>query len=596
MSNKINKLKEVASDLNVLIVEDDSDALKELKELLSLFFNIVNTASNGEKGLRKYLNFYIKDKIYYDIVLSDIAMPKMDGLELSKNILKENPNQIIMIISASDNFFKITNLINVGINYFIQKPFTKDTIVKVLLKASKEVNHDKILSEYHQKIETINTKLEEKTNQLNELNSNLELKVQEQTLSLEKRLYYDVLTGLPKRNKLIEDMKKYSNIGMMLIDINRFKNINSVYGFTIGDIVIKKFTNILKQIADENNCFLYSLSGDEFVFVSLNEKEANNCIDTAKYLVENIEKTGINVKIDGENINIFLSITVGISHNDDKPLMSADMALKYAVKKRLPYALYTKELNIQKDIKNHVRWTKTIIDAIKDNRVVPFYQPIVYDNNKIKYECLIRIIENDKVISPFFFLDIAKKIRYYTSLTKIMIEKSFKEFEKRDNEFSINFSFEDILDKEVVSFLLEKIKRYKVNNRLIIEILESENIDDFEILKDFIYKMKSLGVRIAIDDFGSGYSNFSYILEMQPDFIKIDGSIIKNIDHCKNSYNITKSIAQFAKKINAKTIAEYIHSKDVYTKAKKLKIDAFQGFYFSEPRKDIIDITFKKEK
>ncbi|MEA3499309.1 MAG: EAL domain-containing protein, partial [Campylobacterota bacterium] len=128
------------------------------------------------------------------------------------------------------------------------------------------------------------------------------------------------------------------------------------------------------------------------------------------------------------------------------------------------------------------------------------------------------------------------------------------------------------------------------------EILESENIDDFKILKDFISKMKKLGVRIAIDDFGSGYSNFSYILQMQPDFIKIDGSIIKNIDSCKNSYKIAKSIAQFARRIDAKTIAEYIHSEEVYKKAKKLGIDAFQGFHFSEPAKTVIDINLKRDK
>lgn len=596
MSKKIKILVKNAKLLNVLIVEDEINTKLEIKEVLSIFFNRVDLASNGEQGLESYIKYQNKNSVYYDIVVTDVYMPKMDGIELSKEILKINPNQVIIVFSANDRFSKMVDLINAGVNYFIQKPFSKKIMTKVLLKAVKEVVNDLLIEKYHKKVETINSKLEQKTKQLNDLNSNLELKVNEQTASLKKRLYYDILTELPKRNKLMEDMKEYKNIGMLLINVNRFKNINNAYGYKIGDTVLKKFANILKTIAKENNCMLYSLSGDEFVFVSLEAKVAKKCIETAKNIVKSIEKTGINIQIDGDNVNIFLSVTVGISHGDDEPLLAADMALKYAVKKRVPYILYTKELHIQKDVSDYIKWTKTIVDAIKEDGVQPFYQPIIYDNNKIKYECLIRIVENEKVISPFLFLDIAKKIRYYTSLTKIMIEKSFKEFEKRDNEFSINFSFEDILDKEVVNFLLKKLNEYKVNKRLIIEILESENIDDFEILKDFVKKMKTLGVRIAIDDFGSGYSNFSYILQMKPDFIKIDGSIIKNIDHCQNSYNIAKSITQFAKRINAKTIAEYIHSKDVYDKAKKLKIDAFQGFYFSEPKKNVIDINLKKDK
>lgn len=596
MSKKIKILVKNAKLLNVLIVEDEVNTKLEIKEVLSIFFNRVDLASNGEQGLESYIKYQNKNSVYYDIVVTDVYMPKMDGIELSKEILKINPNQVIIVFSANDRFSKMVDLINAGVNYFIQKPFSKKIMTKVLLKAVKEVVNDLLIEKYHKKVETINSKLEQKTKQLNDLNSNLELKVNEQTASLKKRLYYDILTELPKRNKLMEDMKEYKNIGMLLINVNRFKNINNAYGYKIGDTVLKKFANILKTIAKENNCMLYSLSGDEFVFVSLEAKVAKKCIETAKNIVKSIEKTGINIQIDGDNVNIFLSVTVGISHGDDEPLLAADMALKYAVKKRVPYILYTKELHIQKDVSDYIKWTKTIVDAIKEDGVQPFYQPIIYDNNKIKYECLIRIVENEKVISPFLFLDIAKKIRYYTSLTKIMIEKSFKEFEKRDNEFSINFSFEDILDKEVVNFLLKKLNEYKVNKRLIIEILESENIDDFEILKDFVKKMKTLGVRIAIDDFGSGYSNFSYILQMKPDFIKIDGSIIKNIDHCQNSYNIAKSITQFAKRINAQTIAEYIHSKDVYDKAKKLKIDAFQGFYFSEPKKNVIDINLKKDK
>ena len=254
MSKKIKILVKNAKLLNVLIVEDEINTKLEIKEVLSIFFNRVDLASNGEQGLESYIKYQNKNSVYYDILVTDVYMPKMDGIELSKEILKINPNQVIIVFSANDRFSKMVDLINAGVNYFIQKPFSKKIMTKVLLKAVKEVVNDLLIEKYHKKVETINSKLEQKTKQLNDLNSNLELKVNEQTASLKKRLYYDILTELPKRNKLMEDMKEYKNIGMLLINVNRFKNINNAYGYKIGDTVLKKFANILKTIAKDNNC------------------------------------------------------------------------------------------------------------------------------------------------------------------------------------------------------------------------------------------------------------------------------------------------------------------------------------------------------
>ncbi|MEA3499154.1 MAG: response regulator [Campylobacterota bacterium] len=206
MSDKIKKLKYNANSLNLLLVEDEIKALDELRDILVNLFNKVDIASNGEMGLSEYLKYFDKTKLYYDIVITDIKMPKMDGFEFSRNILSHNPNQIIIVISATDSFDEIIDLINIGINYFIQKPFTKKDMADVLLKATKVANQDRLL--------------EKKNGELNRLNLNLKSKVKEQTVSLEKQLYYDILTGLPKRNKLMEDMKTYNKIGILL---NRYK-------------------------------------------------------------------------------------------------------------------------------------------------------------------------------------------------------------------------------------------------------------------------------------------------------------------------------------------------------------------------------------
>lgn len=128
--------------------------------------------------------------------------------------------------------------------------------------------------------------------------------------------------------------------------------------------------------------------------------------------------------------------------------------------------------------------------------------------------------------------------------------------------------------------------KFEDRNRLVFEILESENLSDYDFLEEFVLKYKKLGVKIAIDDFGSGYSNFIRIIRLKPDYLKIDGSLIKNIDKDNNSYEIVKSIIAFSKTLNIKTIAEYVHSEEIFNLLLELDVDEFQGYYFGKPDED----------
>ena len=159
---------------------------------------------------------------------------------------------------------------------------------------------------------------------------------------------------------------------------------------------------------------------------------------------------------------------------------------------------------------------------------------------------------------------------------------------KTQKNITINLSFKDILNYEFIDYLnnaLEKLK-FEDRNRLVFEILESENLSDYDFLEEFVLKYKKLGIKIAIDDFGSGYSNFIRIIRLKPDYLKIDGSLIKNIDKDNNSYEIVKSIIAFSKTLNIKTIAEYVHSEEIFNLLLELGVDEFQGYYFGKPDED----------
>ena len=143
---------------------------------------------------------------------------------------------------------------------------------------------------------------------------------------------------------------------------------------------------------------------------------------------------------------------------------------------------------------------------------------------------------------------------------------------------------EDILDEELKEFLISKIKEYNIGNRLVLELVESEKITTYEPIYNFINEIKTYGCKIAIDDFGSGYSNFEYLVKIDANYVKIDGSIIKRILEDENALEIVKSIITFSKKMGIKIIAEFISSQELFEKVTELEIEFSQGFHIGKPR------------
>ncbi|MCV6625026.1 MAG: EAL domain-containing protein, partial [Cellvibrionaceae bacterium] len=150
--------------------------------------------------------------------------------------------------------------------------------------------------------------------------------------------------------------------------------------------------------------------------------------------------------------------------------------------------------------------------------------------------------------------------------------------------FSINMSILDAANDETISALEQQLSKYPgLGQRLIIEIVEEEGIENHEQIADFISRLKDWGCKIAIDDFGTGYSNFDYLMKLNVDYIKIDGSIIHNIHEDNNAELVSDLIVKFAKQLNIKTIAEYVHSKEVFEKVKEMGIDYSQGYFIGRP-------------
>ncbi|WP_066167594.1 bifunctional diguanylate cyclase/phosphodiesterase [Aliarcobacter cryaerophilus] len=407
------------------------------------------------------------------------------------------------------------------------------------------------------------------------------------TEKLNRILREDYLTEIGSRYKLIEDISNQENLSISILDIKNFSDVNDFFGYKIGDYILKLVAKRIEELViKKSNYSVYRLTSDVFAILASNESK----IDFMKNVKE-ISKIISSKAIRAKGREVFVSINYTFSFEPKNSLLETANVIRKYSKTNPNQIIYDRSLEIEKDYEKNIFWTLKIKKALENNDIIPYYQAIYnLQTNKIeKYECLMRLNDSGKIVSPFFFLDIAKKSGQYLQLTKRMIDSSFEYFKDKDFEFSINFTFEDISNEEISNYVIEKIKELNIGNRVVFEIVESEEIDDFNLINGFFCTIRELGCKIAIDDFGSGYSNFEYLIKLDADYIKIDGSLIKDVLVSKGNENIITMIINFAKDQGFKTIAEFVSSKDILEKVKYLGVDYVQGYYIHEPSDKIED-------
>ena len=410
------------------------------------------------------------------------------------------------------------------------------------------------------------------------INQDLEIKVKNKTHELIQSLYRDTLTSLPNRLKLQEDLLIFPTNTVAIFNIDDFKEVNDFFGIDAGD-------DLLGQIAywlSETKLQPYRIGGDEFAFILPREFSHEQIDHTIISLLSNFEERNF---IIGEE-SFHLRGTAGVAIMSKKPIIHADIALNKARSLKKSYSLYDSTEGIEDQYKSNIAMSAQIRQALIEHRIVCQYQPIVNCKTGVtnKYETLVRIQRDDgTLIPPNDFLPIAKKTKLYSSITQEVIYQACHTFSNRTEHFSINLSNSDILDPHTLTTIERILKQTNTANRIVFEILESEGIENFDEVALFITRMKELGASIAIDDFGSGYSNFENILKLNVDFLKIDGSLIKTIDQNPRHRIVVESIVDFAHRIGIETIAEFVATEDILSIVTELGITYSQGYHTGKP-------------
>jgi EAL domain-containing protein (putative c-di-GMP-specific phosphodiesterase class I) len=229
---------------------------------------------------------------------------------------------------------------------------------------------------------------------------------------------------------------------------------------------------------------------------------------------------------------------------------------------------------------------ETIRYNIDEKKVEPYFQEIVdtHSSESYKYEALMRLVDKDgELLLPNSFLNKSKKYRLYTQLMLIMIEKVLNSIKKHKICASINLDYHDLVDPKIRSFIIGSLKKDGNGKYLTVEILESEKIHDFDIVNDFIKELRRYGVSVAIDDFGTGFSNYEHILQLDIDYIKLDGSLVKRVNE-EIYYELIKSIVSFCNKQGIKVVAEFVSNISILRYIRSLNVDYSQGYYISKPK------------
>jgi EAL domain-containing protein (putative c-di-GMP-specific phosphodiesterase class I)/GGDEF domain-containing protein len=420
------------------------------------------------------------------------------------------------------------------------------------------------------------------------LNANFE-KIKHQNQLLNKTAFFDHITDLPNKNKLRDDIHHTMPHSLVLIELSEFERIVNFLGNDFSSQIAKESVFRLKKALGENKKNLYRLTSGCFAVINLSP---DNIQQTAQQLCCAISDKPFLTSDIPFDIHAVAGINISLHNESSAELILAqtELALHEANTLSRLVVVYEARMDKQDHFARNIDAVEKLKHAIEKNTLVPFYQPIVDSQTQeiVKLECLARIqVSEHEITLPAEFLPAAFQSGLYPQLSKTIFTRSFEELRKSGTPITINMSALDIATVQAERNISSLISEYSdVADRVTLEITETEQIEDYKAMVAFISKAKGFGCKIALDDFGAGYSNFTHLLALQVDYLKIDGSIIRELDTDSNARRICKAIVECAQALDIRTIAEFVHNEEIYTIVKDMGVHYCQGYYFGAPSRE----------
>ncbi len=701
MHNIIKDMTQNCQDLTLLYVEDEQQLAEATFQMLEPFFEKIVLCHDGKEGLEAYENSP------FDIVLSDIIMPKLNGKEMSKEIKKINPSQIIIIMSAHEDSEHLMTLIDIGIHKFVTKPTEMNKLFSILIESAININNAKKVAHLAQKteeslaesqimlrtiIDTVPVRIfwkdiesrylganklfaqdagyedaseiigkndfdliwkdeaqayidddqnviksgKEKLsyeevqtqkdgslrwlntsktvlldanhhtmgvlgtyNDITEQKNNIEA-IKKAKESLGYLAEHDELTDLPNRilffDRLHQAIKNADRldkkVGVIFIDLDRFKDINDSFGHDTGDHIIKLFGERLRKQLRKIDT-IARFGGDEFIILIESVNEQVDILEVMQKLMASMKATfHVDDKI------FYLTISAGISiypdHGDKEELLirNADTAMYRAKKEgRNTFHFYNQEMTISS--LHHITMAKNIQQAIKNNEFVLYYQPQV-DGRRgtlIGMEALIRWKSPDMgFVSPVDFIPIAEDVGLIAEIGKFVFKEASTQIARwyaqgyHPGRMAINLSALELQQPDFVDSLEKRLESAQCQRDWIeLEITEGYTMKHPQEAINTLNEITKLGIKLSIDDFGTGYSSLAYLKKLPIYKLKIDQAFVKDLPSNSHDIAIVKTIISLAQTMQFEVIAEGVETQDQHDFLIQNGCHNIQGYYYAKP-------------
>jgi diguanylate cyclase (GGDEF)-like protein len=420
---------------------------------------------------------------------------------------------------------------------------------------------------------------------------------------------HDQITGLFNQTRFynelsrtLQSLKKYEREGVLaIVDIDQFKLINSQYNNEVGDNYLMHIANILKQFIRQGD-IISRITSDKFAVMM-----PEISLEDAKVLLSGLVRQVAETKMTYKGAKIAATVSVGIVSFPEHGINSSELVRKAEVattrakeKGRNRLHIFNPNEHNDSSIAKSLEMIDFISDCLDNDRLVLYYQPIVLlsdTNNVARYEVLMRMIDRKgNIVPPAELIQAAEDFGMHTKIDTEVATKAIAQAKKWYHEegkrvvLAINLSGLTFDDDELIAKLGFMVKNANLpKGTIIFEITETAALRDLSKAQAAIADLKRHGCYFALDDFGTGYSSFHYVKNLDVDFIKIDGSFIRNITNSSEDHVFVKALYNVASEMKIKTIAEMVEDLPTAELLNEIGIDYAQGYYFGRPQPELID-------
>lgn len=551
--------------MNILIVDDDIVDRESIKRTLgrsTTQFNFVETESVDEA-----LAALLEQK--FDAILLDYRMPKRDGIELLlelRNASLDISVAVIMLSNSEETELALECVRAGAQDFLLKSEVSTSRLNRAIVQAQ------------------VRFELEQK----------LHVSYQE----TKKLAEHDTLTGLYNRYSfeealqlsILQKARDNTKLALTLFDLDNFKFINDNYGHHIGDEILIQVSQRVSDCLRGNEVFA-RLGGDEFAIILSNLHTIDNATRVTKRILNSLDEP---FNISGIVINMTASIGIAIypdnTLNANELLKHADIAM-YRSKKLGRNQICYFEDEMQKQFLQRYQVEANLIGAVVRNEFILHYQPIfeTATSNVIGFEALIRWNFQDELLYPDSFITIAECSRVIIDIGRWVIEQAIYQLsiwnlrESKSYMIAINLSSVQLSDRNLVQFIKDALKKYHVSPKLIeLELTETALLENSKQAIKTLESLSDLGCRIALDDFGSGFSSVSHLQNFPITTVKIDKSLILASGEEKTQALIA-GLSAMLHSLSLVIVAEGIENEQILQLCQQLKIQRAQGYYFSKP-------------